>query len=217
MDREKLEEPFPDSLVKTRRGAFGRTLSFVEGSAYIQRLNQVFEAEWSFEIMEHQIHQSEVIVLGKLTIGNVVKMAFGGSSITTNRESGELVSVADDMKSAATDALKKSCSLLGIGLHLYTEPKDGPFRSDRSRSENGANGRGNGNGHRRASPADRLTTKQLGAIWSLSRALGISSEQTRQRTLETFGSVPEQLTRQDASSLIGELMEAMNGPVEVAS
>ena len=30
-----------------------------------------------------------------------------------------MMSIADDLKAAATDALKKACSLFGIGLEAY--------------------------------------------------------------------------------------------------
>ena len=34
-------------------------------------------------------------------------------------KTGKPVSIGDDLKAAATDALKKGASLLGVGLHLY--------------------------------------------------------------------------------------------------
>ena len=71
----------------------------------------------------------EVAVLGKLSAGGVTKTVFGGSSITRARETGEPVSISDDLKAGASDALKKACSLLGIGLELYSEvPVPAPER-----------------------------------------------------------------------------------------
>ena len=43
-------------------------------------------------------------VIGRLIAENVVKMAFGGSQVTRERESGALISLGDDLKAAATDA-----------------------------------------------------------------------------------------------------------------
>lgn len=48
MNRSILEQPFEGQLIKSRRGAFGKTISSVEGSEYIRRLNGAFEGEWSF-------------------------------------------------------------------------------------------------------------------------------------------------------------------------
>lgn len=141
MNRESLERPFPEALIRTRKGPFGQTFSYVEGAEVIRRLNEALEGTWSFEILEHHVRDTEVVVLGKLTTDGVTKMAFGGSSITLTRD-GELVSIADDLKAAATDALKKAASLFGVGLHLYgaDRPVEAPSTS-----------RSNGNGQRRAS------------------------------------------------------------------
>jgi hypothetical protein len=64
MNRTVLKQPFEPGLIKTRRGAFGKTLSYVEGAEYIRRLNEAFEGEWCFEIVGHQVHGTEVVVIG---------------------------------------------------------------------------------------------------------------------------------------------------------
>jgi len=207
MNREQLERPFDPSLIKTRQGGHGKALSYVEGAEYIRRLNEVYDADWSFEIVKHQVLEGEVIVVGKLVAGNVIKMSFGGSSVTTSRSSGEVVSIADDLKAAATDSLKKACSLLGIGLHLYTEglPAAQPGNG-RPRGPRPING-----GHNAAPNGDRLTQRQLSAIWAMGRNLGLTADAIRQRTLEEFGAVPEQLSKGDASALISTMNGELNG------
>ena len=121
MNREILEKPFGPEQIKQREGNFGKMLDYIEGHAVIQRLNDAFDADWSFNVIRHDIlkETDEVIVLGELKAGNVVKTQFGSSKITRARESGEIISLADDLKAAATDALKKAATLLGVGLHLY--------------------------------------------------------------------------------------------------
>ena len=52
MSRELLEKPFAPDLIKQRDGNFGKTLDYVEGHAVIQRLNDAFDAKWSFEILQ---------------------------------------------------------------------------------------------------------------------------------------------------------------------
>ena len=121
MNRELLEKPFDPNQIKQRKGNFGKMLDYIEGHSVIERLNMVFDSEWSFSILEHRILEEtdEVLVVGQLRAGNVVKTQFGSSLITRARESGEPVSLADDYKAAATDSIKKCASLLGVGLHLY--------------------------------------------------------------------------------------------------
>ncbi len=206
MNRDLLEKPFETSLIKTRQGSFGRTLKFVETIEYIRRLNAAFESDWSFEIVDHHMLDNEVVVLGKLVAGGVEKSAFGGSLITKSKESGKPVSLADDLKSATSDALKKACSLLGIGIHLYSASRSSGEQDGRKQS-------GNGNG---CSNGDRLTDKQLGAIRGMGRKLGLSDSQICQHSKAAFNAIPEQLDRREASALIGEFSEALNGRRGVA-
>jgi len=102
MNRELLEKPFAPEQIKQRDGNFGKTLDYVEGHAIIQRLNDAFDAKWSFEILKHEVleDKDEVIVQGELTAENVAKTQFGSSQITRAKETGEIVSLADDLKAA---------------------------------------------------------------------------------------------------------------------
>jgi hypothetical protein len=221
MNREILEQPFEGQLIKTRKGAFGKTLSYVEGAEYIRRLNDAFDSEWSFEVVEHHVYDAEVVVVGKLTAAGITKTAFGGSSITTNSQTGEVISIADDLKAAATDALKKAASLLGVGLDLYSEAGNrtsnnvvpsGPTVPNRRSNGNGRPRGGDGDdGNGRAPRLPRLTQRQLSAIWSIGRALGVNADEVRRRSNELFGAAPEQLSKHDASSFITELQQAIPG------
>jgi len=223
MDMSVLEKPFDPALVKTRRGAFGQQLSYVEGAEYVRRLNEALAGEWSFEVLEHAIHEAEVVVLGKLTAGGVTKTAFGGSSITVHSETGERLSLADDLKAAATDALKKAASMLGIGLYLYSDAAAEPTRA--KPGTNGGN-RNNGNGrtHQQSvqtsasSPSpgsngngQRLTQKQLSALWSMGRKLNMTADDIRERSVQLFKQQPEYLSRADASTLISEFSDELGG------
>ena len=109
MNRELLEKPFDPDQIKQREGNFGKMLDYVEGHSVIQRLNDAFEANWSFAILKHEIlkETDEVVVLGELSANGIVKTQFGSSRITRARETGEMICLADDLKAAATDAIKK--------------------------------------------------------------------------------------------------------------
>jgi hypothetical protein len=160
MKREILERPFDTHLIKSRRGHSGKTFSYVEGAEYIRRLNEAFDGQWSFEIVEHRVKPREVVVVGKLTAEGHVKCAFGGSSVTVSGHTGEPMNLADDLKAAATDALKKAASLFGIGLHLYS-PDSAHADDDRAASSPSGAGpalageRGKGRNARDAGPAAR--------------------------------------------------------------
>jgi hypothetical protein len=188
--KDVLTRPFSPDQVKTRPGPGGRSLSYVETHAVIARLNEAADFEWSFEVTRHEVLADEVIVLGKLTIDGVTKMAFGGSTVTRDN-SGKEVSLADDLKSASSDCTKKCASLFGIGLELYGAAPAGAS----SRSED-----------RPARVDDRLTSRQLAALQSACRRKGWSSNHLTALVDERYGkNNPQALTRSEASSLISEL------------
>ena len=217
MNRQLLEKPFEPNQIKQREGNFGRMLDYIEGHSVIQRLNDAFEATWSFEILEHQILENtdEVIVLGKITAADIIKSQFGSSKITRARESGDMISLADDLKAAGTDALKKCATMLGVGLHLYGNGQTstqgqggngnksasgtGKFNADHNGGGNGA-GEHNGNG--------RLSAKQHNYILRLAGEKGMTQSALNQKCLATFGTVAAHLSKTDASEVIKELLAA---------
>jgi hypothetical protein len=220
MNRELLEKPFGPEQIKQREGNFGRMLEYVEAHTVIQRLNDAFDARWSFEIVEQKIMEQtdEVVVWGKLNADNVIKSQFGSSRITRNRENGEMVSLADDLKAAATDALKKCATMLGVGLHLYSginktnqHSSNGHYQrkshaaggngnhSNQHKNGNGGNkSNGNGNGS--------LTEKQYRYILQLNEGQGGTNADLDRQCEEMFGTAVQYLSKSDASSFIENLL-----------
>jgi hypothetical protein len=236
MNREILEKPFGPEQIKQREGNFGKILDYIEGHTVIQRLNDAFDADWSFTITHHEIMQEtdEVIVIGQLNAGGIVKSQFGSSRITRAKETGDIISLADDLKAAATDALKKAATLFGVGLHLYrNELPSGGHRNGYSRpnegGRNGVNGNktngGNGNNRHYQSNGNggngsdqycgagsggngngRLTSKQYRYILKLAAEKGHSTAELDQKCLERYGTVTQYLSRGDASAVIEHLL-----------
>lgn len=194
MKKDILTRPFPPELIKQRQGQGGKTLSYVETHAVIARLNDGCDA-WSFEIVEHQVLEEEVVVVAKLTADGVVKMSFGGSAITRDRE-GRPVSIADDAKAAGSDALKKAASLLGVALELYGGASAPPPVAQQ-------------HAPRAVQPSDRLTGKQYSALQSITRRQNIATDDLTYMLEERFKKVElAHLTRREASSLLSELTNA---------
>jgi hypothetical protein len=121
VNREILEKEFQPSQIKRRRGPFGSDLDYVETADVIRRLNQAFDGQWSFEIVEYQQLHDEVVVLGKLTAEGIFKQQFGSHKITKAKKDGEVVNIGYDLKAAASDSLKKASTHFGVALHLYSE------------------------------------------------------------------------------------------------
>jgi hypothetical protein len=222
--RQILEQPFDPALIKTRPASYGGSLSYVEGCEYIKRLNAALDGAWSFEITAHQVTDNECIVIGKLTADGIVKMAFGGSDIKRKKETGEVICLADDLKAAATDALKKAASLLGVGLHLYGDStaansttsanaNNATAANDNDNGDAKPPSNGNGNGQSTSTNGNgedksRLSSKQLGMILGLARERNISRDKLQVMVHERYSRKLEFITRSEASFFIGELQAA---------
>jgi len=201
MNRDILCRPFAPDQIRTRPGRNGQQLQYLETHSVIARLNEGCD-RWDFDVVEHSVHDDEVIVLGRLTADGVVKTAFGGSSITIDSQ-GRVVSLADDLKAAASDSLKKCASLLGVGLELYGAPPARPAPSHNSGAANGNGGNGSGNGGNGADHGDRITAKQLAAIHAACRRLAVSRDDLHGLVSERFRKPKlEYLSKAEASAVL---------------
>jgi Rad52/22 family double-strand break repair protein len=203
MNRELLEKPFAADQIKQRKGGFGEVLDYIEGPVVIQRLNEAFQSEWSFRIQEHTILENEVVVLGELTAQGITKTQFGSKDITRAKADGATVSIGDDLKAAATDALKKCSTLFGVGLHLYFETPAAETTVAPAAAIAKPNGNGNGDG--------RITAPQLSAIFGIAGKKGWSHTQTREFAKNMFGKLPDFLTKREASAMIDHLQREAQG------
>jgi len=197
MNRALLEKPFELAQIRQRKGRNG-LLDYVEGHTVLARLNDALDGAWSFEVVSHEIREEEVLVLGRLVAEGVAKMQFGASQVTRDRETKAPVSLGDDLKAAATDALKKCATFLGVGLHLYAEKPLRPAQASGARAPSP-------NGAKPAPTGDRATPRQLDAISKVGKAKGLDREEVERLSLGAFGRKPEALTEAEAAALIKEL------------
>ena len=117
----------PKKHIYRRRGKGGREFDYITGTYAKKVLNYTFGWLWNFEIKSHIIeHEAkQCIVLGRLEIKNsnneiiIVKEQFGRSDIKYYKDGKGAVDLGNDLKAAATDALKKCASELGIASDIY--------------------------------------------------------------------------------------------------
>lgn len=120
-------KPTPAKFVQERPAKGGGKWKFVSGGYIKKVLNIMFGWDWDFEILEQLIIHGEAVVKGKLTVRTngkeIVKMQFGNKDIAYKKElvNNERVplSIGNDLKAAATDALKKCAAELGIAQDVY--------------------------------------------------------------------------------------------------
>ena len=118
----------PKEAIRTRQGRGGRILLYTDGAYVIRTLNEAFNFQWDFEADHEEIiwlgeRPFEARCRGKLIVRTgettITKMQFGSQPIEMLKDGSAPVSLGDAYKGAATDALKKCASLLGIALDLY--------------------------------------------------------------------------------------------------
>lgn len=234
MNKTLLTQPFAPESIKQRPGSHGKTLNYVDVASVVARLNEGCDA-WDFFIDKYEVHDAEVLVQGRIVADGVTKCAFGGSSVTVDKQ-GKVVSIPDDLKSAASDALKKCASLLGVGLELYggqPQPRPATRTTTRSTTPRPAPGTTSApattsraatttvtptlssperSTPRQAVPAEdpseRATVRQLAAIHSASRRHGYSRERLAHFIGEVTGKRDlSHLSRDEASRVITGLNE----------
>jgi recombination DNA repair RAD52 pathway protein len=116
---QRLAARFPAEDHKTRKQG-GRDLTYLPGEKVIGRLNDVLRFDWSFRVVNQGNTEVEAWVLGELaaTIDGAVvtRQQYGNQDLARGQHP-----TSDLYKSAATDALKKCATTIGVGLYLYDE------------------------------------------------------------------------------------------------
>lgn len=179
---EKLTKHFDKTFRKP-----GTTIDYLTGEQIVTRLNEELGWDgWAFEIVDHGYHldSDAVWVKGRLTAGGKVKEQFGGQAHNRNKQ-GQIIDVGNDLKGAATDALKKCATLIGVGL--YMAEKEGGIAAPSEPT---------------APPAQRKT------FWEVTREMGYRDEDVTSLSKQMFdGKEPRALGTEQRKKLVLELEE----------
>lgn len=124
----------PPQYIKKRPAKGGGTWDYVTGGYVRKVLNLMFGWDWDFEILDHTIISGEAVVKGRLTCRTngkqIVKTQFGNKDIIYKKQTQEEItkgldkiplSIGNDLKAAATDALKKCAAEIGIAADIYNK------------------------------------------------------------------------------------------------
>jgi hypothetical protein len=203
---EILERPFPKELHKHREGRDGKKLDYIEVQNYVDRLNEAFTYEWSFELTSREIIGEQIIVEVKLTAAGLIKTGLGGAAITRSEDNKTVIALADDIKTAEADALKRACRLLGVGAELYASEQNdaaaglisGPPASIATQHRAGPHSLPPSP----LPPRERLTAAQLQGIKDRVKKQGLDPAAVRRQIKTTYGIEIEYLTKKQASDVI---------------
>lgn len=130
--RQIIQQKTPDKEIRTRKGRGGMVFKYTDGAYVIRTLNEALGHNWDFEADNEEVINwngvpFEVRCRGRLTVRlngqAVTKVQYGSQLIEFAKDrAGQIiapVSIGDCFKGAATDAMKKCASLLGVALDLY--------------------------------------------------------------------------------------------------
>lgn len=117
---EVVTRAIPVDQIKKRPGKAGMEFSYITPDFVIDTLNEAFDHQWDTEIVYQGVHESVVVVGLRLTVHDATgspirKEQFGSCEITRG------LGVGEAFKGAASDAMKKCATLLGVGLELYRD------------------------------------------------------------------------------------------------
>jgi len=126
---DKLSEPFPQEMERVVQKS-GTRLTYIPVSEVINRMNRIFgPTGWSHEVLSCQRDATDPDwVVAHVRITTIDKESrekwtmnhhdgYGGARVKRNKQ-GDIVDLGDEFKGAVSDALKKACQHLGVGLYL---------------------------------------------------------------------------------------------------
>jgi hypothetical protein len=114
VDLDRLVEPFPMAARKTRPGAHGMALTYVDGTTVIHRLIEATKNNYSFSVNRYWSEANCRYALVTLTIPGLGSRSHIGVQAEDSRSGEDALA-----KGAITDGLKKAATLFGVGLELY--------------------------------------------------------------------------------------------------
>jgi hypothetical protein len=115
----------PTKYVRERPAKGGGKWKYVSVGYITKALNLMFGWDWSFDILKEEvfIEAGEVVVKGQLTVrvGDkyITKTQYGNKDIMFRKGTQKPLSIGNDMKSAASDSLKKCASMIGLAQDIY--------------------------------------------------------------------------------------------------
>lgn len=216
---QQLSAPFgPEAIERTDGNVTGRGYS-TTGIKYqfiVNRLNEVlgvggYKTEQVITVRQSTTQKGRCVFEAMceivLQLGTWVEGVFMPFAEVHGTGGHGSMSEADARKGSFTNGFKKAAAMLGCGKQAYEGTIDDdntPMADRRDEPDEPRQQRHPPGGPERAE-RNRLTSKQLAALWTLAKKLDVDRVAFRNRVRERFGVTPEFLSRDAASSLISEL------------
>lgn len=131
----KIMQRTPAQYIYERPGKGGKNFKYVPVKYVEKCLNFIFGWNWDFQIVSKEVHGlaegwGQIITHGRLTVKGengqtIIKEQFGQAEVKylkqpeNDKSPRKPVSLGNDFKASASDALKKCASELGIASDVY--------------------------------------------------------------------------------------------------
>jgi hypothetical protein len=135
----ELYKQFPN--VRERRGQGNKTFKYVASNDIIDRMNRVFQGNWSVEVIAAKELDTDVLVHVRVTVfdqqpnGPVmgyVQEAFAShplAKFSTGDKQGQVIDRGNSYRAAHSKALKAAVARWGVGLYMDEEGEEGESHS----------------------------------------------------------------------------------------
>lgn len=155
-----LSTPFPATKVKKKPGPGGRSLDYISHGLITERLNGA-DPDWSWDVVTEHIYYDEqkrphcAGVTIRLTVGGVTRIEAGGPQ--------RQETLANELKNAYSDALKRGAMRFGVALSVWENLIDAVGDEDVYPDDDGAGRQAkvaHGNGEPYRSPLAQPTSNE---------------------------------------------------------
>jgi len=198
-----IEEETDSSIIEERVIGGGRSAKYVNAQETIKKLNYTFGYLWSHRLIGTPIiNKNDIVVYGEMEVvfitgGSEIRISkgqAGGSQIKRyskdddsgkhSYQKGDVIDLANDVKAAISDSLKKCASEFGIFLDVYMTPT---FSAPRQ---------------------DRITEEQFNTFYFRARRIGLESEEVAKKWIkEQTGKSLEALTSNELLEQVAVLIK----------
>lgn len=196
----------PRDVVFQRPARGGMQVDYVPGWWFVEQANALFHHLWDHDVLEVNIGQEQVWTKNRVTIkipGSTVierfhdgrtvetrydpieisKTQFGGSDIKRYTEksdkAGKVIDIGDDLKSSATDGMKKCFAEFGFASDIY--------------------------GKREVMEQAGPQKSQLSALYKIGQSKGMKKDQVDDLCTKKYGKLPNEIETVLVLGLIQEL------------
>lgn len=228
IDRKKLfaalAAPFPEEAIERTDGRVtgrGYDTTGIKAQYVVDRLNEVlgvggFRAHRTITVSTSTSAKGrpvfDALCEVRLELGEWRDGTFAVFAEALGDGGHSAMTEADARKGAFSNALKKCAAMFGAGRDAYR----GVLEDDSAPASPGVEPRGQDDpregpatagGARPSRERERVTSRQIQAIWAMVRRAGYEQSVFRQRVRERYGRQLEFLTKSEASEVIAAMTE----------